>query len=79
MSDRPFVILSTKDDDGVKFSDKSHKLSSNACVKEDGSNFRVKKEALIDDILISDGGKIKFAFLDENPFVLFNGKAIDEI
>lgn len=55
----------------MHFCDKCYKLSSDTCIKEDGSNLILYMKKIINSVVIKvDTRKIDSAFFNKNPFVL---------
>lgn len=60
--------------------DKSDELSTNTSIKKDRSNLILYMKVVIDPIVIKvDTCKIYCTFFNKNPFILFQGKPINEI
>jgi len=77
--DRPLLFLAAEDDDGVELGDEGHELSPDASIQEDGGYLGVEHERLVDEVLVGDGCEVEFALLDEDPLVLLDGEAVDEV
>lgn len=59
---------------------KSDELSTNTSIKEYRSNLIFYMKVVIDPIMIKvDACEMYCAFLDKNPFILLQGKPINEI
>lgn len=80
MFNRPFLLLvTTKDNDSMKLSDKGHKLSPYTRIQKNRSNFVLKYKAVIDNVFISNCSKIEPIFFNKNPFILFDRKPVYKI